>query len=136
MMRIIFVAAYIVSVVIFVYGISTLPQQNTNGTQKTAEEVNADYRQLLLDSASFKLMLGGVSSIVFLLIVHVVYRSCCYRHVEPESPTVRRSVPPATAKAVQLPTATAIPDVEVRPSILKKPLGPHITHLPINRTLV
>jgi hypothetical protein len=140
-----FTAGYIIALILFVHGLSTIPQQNSNGSQEEAEKINADYRAAVLASAAFKETLIGIGLFVLLVIVNMVYK--CYSdpilphvmpvfHVPPE-PKVRPE-PQAQPKVLPQPQPQQSP--EHRPTLRVpdhtvlelKPMftGPHITHLP------
>ena len=143
MFRTLFIAAYLICVGLFVYGLTKLPEHNSNRSQKSEEEITAEYNQLVLSSAAFKIMIGGISGLTFLIIVHLIYR-LCYPDIAIEPLIVRPRhlpVPQPVLQPVPQPVLQPVPQpvpdsviMELKPSI-KKSLGPHITHLPLHGKL-
>jgi hypothetical protein len=132
MFRIIFAVAYIASLSLFIYGATTLPEQNTQGSQKTAEEISAEYRQLVLGSMAFKQMIAGIACTSFLIIVTIIIRCCSNDRIGVEPVAIRPlAIRPVRVQPVKVPEQVLDHHViEMQPiTILKKPLGPHITYI-------
>ena len=122
MLKILFIVAYMASIILFAYGLSTLPQQNTNGSQKSADEVTAEYRAAVLSSNAFKEVVIGVGMLILLVILNIVYR-CIYDRVEPEVLPVQIMPKALRAQPQPVPEQTII---DLKPMFP----GPHITLVP------
>jgi len=123
MLKIFFIVAYMASIILFAYGLSTLPQQNTNGSHKSADEVTAEYRAAVLSSNAFKEVVIGVGMLILLVILNIVYR-CIYDRVEPEVLPVQ--IMPKALRRAQPQPVTEHTIIDLKPMFP----GPHITLVP------